>query len=43
MKRVAMINKVRIFFQCKDGHLVYIIPLLSSELQAPSRKEATNT
>ena len=37
-KRLAMINKDRIFFQYNSGDLVYIISPLTSQLQTASRK-----
>ena len=37
-KRLAMINKDRVFFQCNSGDLVYIIPPLISQLHTTSRK-----
>ena len=37
-KRLAMINKDRAFFQYKNGDLVYIISLLTSQLCAASWK-----
>ena len=37
-KRLAMINKDRIFFQYNSGDLVYIISPLTSQLCATSRK-----
>ena len=39
-KRLAMINKDRNFFQYNSGDLMYIISLLTSQLQTPSRKVA---
>ena len=39
-KRLAMINKDRNFFQYNSGDLVYIISLLTSQLQTSSRKVA---
>ena len=40
MKRLALINKDRDFFQCNSGNLVYIISPLTSQLRAASRKVA---
>ena len=40
LKRLAMINKDRIFFQCNSGDLVYIISPLTSQLRTSSRKVA---
>ena len=37
-KRLAMINKDRMFFQYNSGDLVYIISPLTSQLQTASRK-----
>ena len=37
-KRLAMINKVRAFFQYKGGDLVYIISPLTSQLHTASQK-----
>ena len=37
-KRLAMINKDRLFFQYNSGDLVYIISPLTSQLQTSSRK-----
>ena len=37
-KRMAMINKDRVFFQCNSGDLVYIIYPLMSQLHTSSRK-----
>ena len=39
-KRLAMKNKDRSFFQHNSGNLVYLISLLSSQLQTTSRKIA---
>ena len=38
MKRLALINKDRDFFQYKSSDLVYIIPPLTSQLRTASRK-----
>ena len=38
LKRLAMINKDREFYQYNSGDLVYIISLLTSHLQMASRK-----
>ena len=38
LKRIAMINKDREFFQYNSGDLVYIISPLTSQLQMASRK-----
>ena len=38
MKRLAMINKDRNFFQYNNGDLVYIISPVMSQLCTPSRK-----
>ena len=37
-KRIAMINKDRVFFQYNSGDLVYIISQLTSQLCTVSRK-----
>ena len=41
-KRLAMINKDRVFFQYKSGDLVYIISPLISQLHTASQKVAIN-
>ena len=38
LKRIAMINKDRVFFQYNSGDLVYIISPLTSQLCTTSRK-----
>ena len=38
MKRLALINKDRDFFQYNSGHLVYIISPLTSQLRTASKK-----
>ena len=40
MKRLALINKDRDFFQYNSGNLVYIISPLTSQLRTASRKTA---
>ena len=40
MKRLALINKDRDFFQYNSGDLVYIISPLTSQLRTTSRKVA---
>ena len=40
MKRLALINKDRDFFQYNSGNLVYIISPLTSQLRTASRKIA---
>ena len=40
MKRLALINKDRYFFQYNSGDLVYIISPLTSQLRTASRKIA---
>ena len=38
MKRLALMNKDRDYFQYNSGDLVYIIPPLTSQLRSASRK-----
>ena len=40
MKRLALINKNRDYFQYNSGDLVYIISILTSQLRTASRKIA---
>ena len=39
-KRLAFINKVRNFWQCNSGDLVYVISLHTCQLRTASRKVA---